>query len=243
MATKACTKCGVEKSVEEFGKNKCRQDGFNVYCKKCVNRISVEQRNNNKAKFLEREKLRRQTLGYKEYHKKYYVGNKEHLFEVQKEYRTKNIDSVRKWCKKAAIKFYYKNRIRLLEEHRGWRAKNKDKLIAWNHSFNGKVSRAKTNCKRRKYVDANKNTLTAVQWQKILDRQNNCCLVCGVSFGKITATMDHIIPVSRGGGLVKDNIQGLCCKCNASKLNKTMDEYIKTDLYMVRKDSKRGQKA
>jgi len=35
MSTKTCTKCGVEKDVSEFGKNKCRKDGLQEWCKSC----------------------------------------------------------------------------------------------------------------------------------------------------------------------------------------------------------------
>jgi hypothetical protein len=35
MSTKTCSKCGVEKDVGEFGKNKSRKDGLQERCKSC----------------------------------------------------------------------------------------------------------------------------------------------------------------------------------------------------------------
>jgi hypothetical protein len=37
MSQKYCSKCGITKSVEQFGKNSSRSDGFQTYCKKCRN--------------------------------------------------------------------------------------------------------------------------------------------------------------------------------------------------------------
>lgn len=34
---------------------------------------------------------------------------------------------------------------------------------------------------------------------------------------------DHILPVSKGGGLTQDNVQALCRSCNASKSDKHID--------------------
>ena len=37
MTVKTCSKCGVEKSLDAFHKNKARTDGVEVYCKDCNN--------------------------------------------------------------------------------------------------------------------------------------------------------------------------------------------------------------
>lgn len=35
--TKICMKCGKEKDISEFGKNKTKNDGYDIYCKICAN--------------------------------------------------------------------------------------------------------------------------------------------------------------------------------------------------------------
>jgi len=35
MNTKVCTKCGVEKSLSEFGKHSITKDGLNYWCREC----------------------------------------------------------------------------------------------------------------------------------------------------------------------------------------------------------------
>ena len=36
MKTKICTKCKIEKSIIEFGKDKYINDGYRNQCKKCL---------------------------------------------------------------------------------------------------------------------------------------------------------------------------------------------------------------
>jgi 5-methylcytosine-specific restriction endonuclease McrA len=63
-----------------------------------------------------------------------------------------------------------------------------------------------------------------VEWGKKLDDCNYTCAICG-KHGKMA--IDHIFPISRGGGQNIDNLQPLCHSCNAKKRNKTMEEFMK----------------
>lgn len=57
---------------------------------------------------------------------------------------------------------------------------------------------------------------------KVLKRDNFKCCACGASPAKDPAVelhVDHIIPWSKGGETVIDNLQTLCSKCNLGKSN------------------------
>lgn len=58
--------------------------------------------------------------------------------------------------------------------------------------------------------------------RKVFERDGRYCAVCGCSE---KLCIDHIIPVSRGGFTVLDNLQVLCEKCNLQKSNMTMEEF------------------
>ncbi len=59
----------------------------------------------------------------------------------------------------------------------------------------------------------------------IKTRDNFTCCSCGNSIQKepnLLLEIDHIIPVSRGGCTIEENLQTLCWKCNRSKSNKIL---------------------
>lgn len=59
----------------------------------------------------------------------------------------------------------------------------------------------------------------------IKQRDNHTCLNCGVTVAAephLLLEVDHIMPVSRGGLSVPENLQTLCWKCNRSKGAKIM---------------------
>lgn len=61
----------------------------------------------------------------------------------------------------------------------------------------------------------------------VLQRDNFCCCKCGASPAKDQAVelqVDHIIPWSKGGETVIDNLQTLCSKCNLGKSNLTQEK-------------------
>lgn len=60
----------------------------------------------------------------------------------------------------------------------------------------------------------------------LLGRQPEC-VGCGVSFALAGYTVDHVVPLSRGGSNWPDNLQLLCQPCNSSKGDKFMCEWVR----------------
>lgn len=60
---------------------------------------------------------------------------------------------------------------------------------------------------------------------EIMEQQGLSCY-CGVSFLTVEPTVDHVIPLSRGGSNWPDNLQLLCSPCNTSKGVKTHEEWV-----------------
>lgn len=62
---------------------------------------------------------------------------------------------------------------------------------------------------------------------RVMQRDNFKCCLCGASPASdpsVQLHIDHIIPWSRGGDTVIDNLQTLCSKCNLGKSNLPMDD-------------------
>lgn len=62
--------------------------------------------------------------------------------------------------------------------------------------------------------------MTPEQWLALCDRYDNRCACCGA---QSPLTVDHVIPVSRGGANTLENAQPLCRSCNSSKGTKKTD--------------------
>jgi 5-methylcytosine-specific restriction endonuclease McrA len=65
----------------------------------------------------------------------------------------------------------------------------------------------------------------ASEWLNLLERCKFRCLSCGVRSVEISEPLqaDHVIPVSKGGSNLIENIQPLCGPCNRAKRVKTID--------------------
>jgi len=61
---------------------------------------------------------------------------------------------------------------------------------------------------------------TLKDWEEIKEKYNQCCVLCDASDLKLT--IDHIIPLSKGGRHKKENIQPLCHSCNSWKKDKIL---------------------
>ena len=60
---------------------------------------------------------------------------------------------------------------------------------------------------------------------EVFRRDNHTCLKCGAEDGP---SIDHILPVSKGGQNTLDNLQTLCMPCNISKGVTTISYLSKT---------------
>jgi 5-methylcytosine-specific restriction endonuclease McrA len=80
----------------------------------------------------------------------------------------------------------------------------------------GKAAVARSVNKRRSAI-AIMSTLTAEEWGAIKKRYKYRCVYCGE---EKKLTMDHIIPVSKGGHHTKENIVPACLSCNVRKKDK-----------------------
>jgi 5-methylcytosine-specific restriction endonuclease McrA len=63
--------------------------------------------------------------------------------------------------------------------------------------------------------------------ENVLKRDNHQCQYCGRSVNMSTGTVDHVVPVSRGGRHEWTNVAAACWKCNNKKDNLTAIEFEK----------------
>lgn len=93
---------------------------------------------------------------------------------------------------------------------------NRKKAVAYTANYR-KANPEKSNAyfqARRARLLAAPGVYTVEDWQSIVDRQNGRCAACDK---QCVLTVDHIVPLKRGGTNWPSNLQGLCLSCNCSK--------------------------
>lgn len=92
MKTKICSKCHIEKTENEFSKDKRVSDGLQSICKECNRAYRKLFRKTNPRKIQQQNKeynLKHQTEKQK-YNKSYYQQNQNEIKQQQKDYRLQN---------------------------------------------------------------------------------------------------------------------------------------------------------
>lgn len=124
-------------------------------------------------------------------------------------------------CRAVRVKeSYRRHRERRLAEGRARWAENPERYREYSRQWQQR-NRERSNLLSRvkKQRRRNAGTLTVADWKLVLDVYGHACLVCG----KDEVTIDHVIPVSKGGLNVISNVQPLCGFHNTSKGTKTID--------------------
>ena len=101
-------------------------------------------------------------------------------------------------------------------------------------SFAARANNLNANAKRY-YGQAGR--VRGIELERLLDQYQYKCAYCGKDISA-HYEFDHIIPQSRGGENTIENIAPTCSKCNGSKGNLTMDEWINKRQGENRKEDK-----
>ena len=201
---KQCTNCRQWKNESEFFKCRSKYDGLRPHCKVCVKEHQIRYR------LLYPKKVRAQKRNWRE-------QNPEAMDAARKDWGKRNPNRKQER--------YYANRDEELEKRRKYYQNNKEehrkKTIVWRKANYEKF--AASEARRRARKRGCEATLTAQEWNEIKEAVNHCCIACGRQEPDIILTQDHVVPLSKNGPHIADNIQPLCNPCNASKSTKIID--------------------
>lgn len=215
--SKHCTKCGENKPLSAFNP---RSDNGKLrpWCVECNRRYKQQHRAANREMYgttrrvyyaAHRERIRAQQ-------KRDYDANPEKFREWSRQFREQHPDKTSFWARRS----YWRHVAERRAKSRKWYRANKERALIHTH-------------RRRARLVANGGTYTVREWRAMVSWFGDCCLCCGASE---RLTIDHVLPVARGGSNDIANLQPLCRPCNASKKARHIDyrdpvqlaEFLKT---------------
>lgn len=135
-------------------------------------------------------------------------------------------------CQKSYFDAWYlKNASKKDRNQKARRAKNPDYDRQWYAKrYQDPVGRAVILAGRMRYRARRagaSGSYTASEWLELCDKYGNVCLSC-LEYKSLT--VDHVIPLSKGGTNDISNIQPLCGPCNSKKKDSNTDYRSQFDL-------------
>jgi len=217
---KLCPKCGERLPVGAFGKCRSRLDGLTVYCKACKNAYTRGRYNSDADLRESISKQRKERIvsdpGYRERKNKreteYYAQRKTELGFMEGRRRRH-----KEWVANHPEAAKHRNRMhdaRLRDDPklRARRNERRRKRYAIDPKFKSSLQ---NHCARYRAVKrGNGGTYSLDDWRDMCDLAGGRCLMCGKD---APLTVDHVLPVSKGGRSNIANLQPLCQSCNAKK--------------------------
>lgn len=192
-ATKSCIRCGEVKPLSEFYRRPTAADGRRNDCKDCRR---AADRAYGAAHRDERA----------EYQRRHYAAAKEKRLAWQRDYYRRTVDQDRARKRARYLANLDAERAAGVERARQWAAANPSKAIA-------KARRNAGNRRARMRLAF----VESVDPLTVYERDNWTCRLCGLPVEPSTASVDHIIPLARGGKHAYENVQTAHRRCNFSK--------------------------
>lgn len=148
----------------------------------------------------------------------YYLANKDKLKAQMKVWYLTNKEKV--LAGKRAYRLVDINKERTKAYHGIYNFVNRKRLNArqktYYNSDRGRFFTKNNNHKRRQ-LEFKGSGITNQQWNELLREYNFRCAYCGI---QTNMTIDHVIPLSKGGEHSIENIVPSCAECNSHKHTK-----------------------
>ena len=242
--TKICTQC--HKQFDEFEQFKmcgaCRIT-WREYTHKwrAANRDKLRE-SDRKYKETHREELhvrgREYNRTHQEARRKYREENKEKRREQLQEWRRANPEKVRAQTQRqyeanhekkleVARQYRLKNPEKIRENYRKWYAEHREERAIYQKAHIKEYNRHWHN--RRARIKGNGGVLPKGIGDVLFEQQGGICYLCGkLLYGRLDdiPSIEHKIPVSRGGSNDSSNIGLAHLSCNRRKSTKTPEEFL-----------------
>lgn len=215
---KRCSQCEKEKPETDFYKSAAANNGYQSMCKACVKisnkayYLAHKKKDNARSKvyrLAHPEKMKALYKAYKIAHKEeitgrrkvYYLANRKKIIEKNRTYRLAGGDSDKKY------RLAHKKKI--ADNQRAYRREHPEKGRRHDR-------------KRRALKQGNKHEPYTGNY--VFKRDGWICQLCGRKINKrlkypnpLSPSIDHIVPLSKGGDDSPANVQATHLRCNVGK--------------------------
>lgn len=224
---KVCPRCKAALPREAFGRASNRSDGLQWECRSCrsahVNKSDRAlymkaycEKNGDALKAKAAQRYRDNPEPIRAKSRKWRRENPEKARLRDREYYRRNADR-----RRVSNREYERtHRTEAKKRHSAWLARsgNRDRKNAhcrkWNAANPEKLTEASA---RRRARLASAGKVEKIDRREIFDRDGGICHLCRLPVEFIAFELDHVIPVSRGGAHVADNLKVAHRSCNAKK--------------------------
>lgn len=153
------------------------------------------------------------------------VKSSNQCFECRKEHRSVRDENRKAW----EAEYRAKNRERLNESSRRWKERNPDHSAVYYQEHRAEAVQKKL--RRQARIEHQAKYSTKMVRERFATF-GNCCAYCGKD-GRLT--LDHFVPISKGGPDALGNIIPACSACNGSKYNSDAEQWYRRQSFFNQK--------
>lgn len=218
-AEKRCPNCGEVKPASEFYKNEGSSDGLGGYCKSCTSKGAVEWQKANP------ERLKEHRRRYEDSHPERKVQMQER-FDRWKEENPEKAKQVRHEGSKRYRERHpekVKESIRRYMQSPKGRKKTAERNATEYYKLAHRLRESFYRAQKRGYIPK-EGRLRPAEWYAAIEAFGSVCAYCG-SATKLT--IDHVVPISKGGQHRVGNVVPSCQSCNSSKGDRDLEDFCK----------------
>jgi hypothetical protein len=178
-----------------------------------------------------KEKIKAEQRKYYEQHREEIIGKQQKYIEthqwVRQNWKLKNKEKIKAYQKQYNIKNKEKisiqsqkyktlNKDKIALKYKKYRQLNKEKVKIWNNNRRVRINKSIVN-------------ITQKDWQECLEFFNYKDAYTGLPME--TTSMDHVVPVCKGGLMVRQNLVPCEKSVNSSKATKNMEEWYRNQSF------------
>lgn len=206
ILVKKCSKCGVEKTLDCFSRDKSKKYGINNSCKECRSKDKKRYYEQNREDCIKRSKEWREKNP--ERHKNNYQSYNERNRDKQKEYSKWWQENNRERARQKQREWRQRNKEHVDRHQKEYREKNRERLNAWEREYRRerrkekdvKLSSMMRDLVKRSLCDTKSDSTANLlgYTKEDLEARLEYNFVEGMtwdSYGKVWS-VDHSIPIS-----------------------------------------------